>query len=98
MPNEKIAETLVNNGKDGTHVNSIRIMWGKKDSGNDETGWVNSGFAHLAISMDDGIHDPDIDHYVILGAASMDHLIRTLKKIRRKTFDKQNLSNSSERV
>lgn len=88
MPNEKIAQTFVDNGADGTHVNSIRIMWGEKGGAPDAPdGWVNAGFAHLAVSQDNGTDEPDIDHYVILGAAEMDHLIRILKKIRRKTFD-----------
>lgn len=87
MPKEKIAQTFVDNGEDGTHVNSIQLSWGAKGGAPDApNGWVNAGFAHMIISQDDG-NNADATHYVVLGAAEMDHLIRTLKRIRRKTFD-----------
>lgn len=93
MPKEKIAQTFVDNGADGTHVNSVLITWGPNGGAPDApNGWVNAGFAHLAVSQDNGTDEPDIDHYVVLDAAAMDHLIRTLKKIRAKTFDKQRLA------
>lgn len=85
MPNEKIAETFIDNG-DETHVNSLRIAWGPKGGAPDApSGWVNAGFAEIGICRDNGT--TGVTESVVVGAADMDHLIRTLKRIRRATFD-----------
>lgn len=87
MPNEKIAETYVDNGSpedSWTHV--LRIRWGAKGGAPEAPdGWVNAGYAHLQVSRE--TEQTGDANYVELDAAHMDHLIRTLKKIRRQTFD-----------
>lgn len=90
MPKETITTTHIDNGADDQRQNELLIAWGAKgDAPDTPDGWVNAGYAHMAISQDllDGKTNPDDSHYVELNAAAMDHLIRTLKRIRRRTFD-----------
>lgn len=86
MPNEKIAETHVDNGDEGQFDNTLRISWGPKGGAPEAPdGWVNAGYAHIEITRD--VDGESEQHFVVLNASEMDHLIRTLKRIRRKTFD-----------
>jgi hypothetical protein len=87
MPKNKIASTFVDNGTE-RHTNSLLIAWGPKGGAPDAPdGWVNAGYAHLAVSLDPhNGENPDNDHYVVLDEPAMDYLIATLRKIRGKTF------------
>jgi hypothetical protein len=87
MPKEIIAETLVDNG-DEKHINKLRIQWGARgDAPDAPDGWVNAGYAHIAIDTEDVGGAIGTSAYVVMNASDMDHLIRTLKRIRRKTFE-----------
>lgn len=89
MPKEKIAQTFVDNGTE-THVNSLLITWGPKGGAPDApNGWVNAGFTEIGILRDNGA-EGEIDS-VFVSAADMDHLIRVLKRVRRKTFEASRL-------
>lgn len=93
MPNEKIAETFVDNGPDMSYTNSLRLKWGAYGAVPEaQEGWVNQGYVHLLVSWDKGHREET--HYVELDEAGLDHLIRKLKHIRRRAFDARN---SSER-
>lgn len=85
MPNEKIAETCIDNGPQDHHTNVLRILWGKRGGRPDAPkGWVNAGYAHLMISVQ---RDTSAEgHVVELDPASMKVLIRTLKRIQRQAF------------
>lgn len=86
MPNDTIATTHVDNGPDGSYDHVLRIAWGAKgDAPDAPDGWVNAGYAHLSVSRE--TENTGESNYVVLDAPAMDHLIRTLKRIRRKTFD-----------
>lgn len=86
MPNEKIAETFVDNGPDRSYTNVLRVQWGAKGGAPDAPdGWVNAGYAHIQVTRETDTEGTN--HYVELDASAMDHLIRTLKRIRRRTFD-----------
>jgi hypothetical protein len=88
MPNQKIAVTPVDNG-DEKHDNVLTIQWGAfGDAPDAPEGWVNQGYAMLHVDQEPGDEERST-HYVVLSPADMDHLIRTLKNIRRKTFDKR---------
>ena len=92
MPKDTIASTFVDNGPDDQHTNVLQVSWGAK-GGAPETpnGWVNAGYAHLGITKERDAGESMIREldacYVELDAPAMDHLIRTLKRIRRRTFD-----------
>jgi hypothetical protein len=80
MPKETITATLVNNGPDNAHTNTLTVSWGPKGAAPDAPlGWVNAGYAQLAVERS----GEEIAQYVILGASDLDRLIRTLKKVRR---------------
>lgn len=82
MPKETLTATLVDNGSDGSYANTLTMSWGPKGGAPDAPdGWVNAGYAQLAIERSD---QDNVQAYVILGAADLDRLIRTAKKIRRK--------------
>jgi hypothetical protein len=87
MPNQKIAITPVDNG-DEKHDNVLRIQWGEFGGAPDAPkGWVNQGYAMVVIDHVPG-SEAESTHYVMLEPAELDHMIRTLKRIRRKTFDR----------
>lgn len=86
MPAEKIATTFVDNGTE-THTNVLRIQWGKFGGMPDAPdGWVNQGYAMLTIEQGS---ERNAEYYVELDPSEMDHLIRTLKRVRRTTFAKR---------
>lgn len=87
MPTEKIAKTHIDNGPDNSYDHELSIRWGAKGGAPEAPdGWVNAGYAHLGVVRLDGKTD-GVNNYVVLNASEMDHLIRTLKRIRRKTFE-----------
>lgn len=86
MPNEKIVSTFINNGPDDSYTNTLRVMWKPKDEKwIAPAGWVTEGYAHILIAKE--TENEGESHYVELDGASMDHLIRVLKRIRRRTFE-----------
>lgn len=89
MPSEKIAQTFVDNGPEGTHVNNLKMQWAPKGGAPDApSGWVNAGYVMLSIVQDNGKDDVDeTGHYVELSPSDLDHLIHRLKKVRRKIGD-----------
>lgn len=85
MVNQKIAVTPVDNGTE-KHENILRVQWGRHGAVPDSPeGWVNQGYVMLVVSQDDEALFES--HYVMLDAAEMDFLIRTLKKARKQAFD-----------
>lgn len=85
MPAEKIATTYVDNGPADRHTNVLRVTWGSKGGRPDAPdGWVNAGYAMVAV-MRDG-DSGEITHSVDLDPDEIDHLIRTLKRVRRQAF------------
>ena len=81
MPKDTITATLIDNGPSNSYTNSLTVSWGPKGGAPDApNGWVNAGYAHLAIERSD---EEVAQTYVVLGASDLDRLIRTLKKIRR---------------
>lgn len=85
MPNEKIAETLIDNGPRDRHTNILRLAWGKRGGMPDAPdGWVNAGYAHVMISEQFENHGQV--HVVELDPKSIKVLIRKLKRIQRQAF------------
>lgn len=84
MPKDTITATLIDNGPDNSYANTLTVSWGPKGGAPDApNGWVDAGYAHLAIERSD---EDTTQTYVVLCASDLDRLIRTLKKIR-KTAD-----------
>ena len=87
MPKETINQTFVDNGADGSHVNSLSVLWAPKGGAPDApNGWVNAGYVQVQIVQDDGKTVIQNDRYVHLNEAEIDHLIRKLKRIRNKVW------------
>lgn len=85
MPNEKIAETFIDNGPRDRHTNVLRLLWGKRGGQPDAPkGWVNAGYAQIMIS--EQTDNTGTGHVVELDPNSMKVLIRTLKRIQRQAF------------
>ena len=99
MPAEKIATTFVNNGPGDTYTNILRVQWGAKGAVPEAPdGWVNAGYALIEIRRDDDPPERDT-HYVAIDPEEIDHLIHTLKRVRRQAFreGKPALSSDEER-
>jgi len=87
MPKETINQTFVDNGEDGSHVNSLSMAWAPKGGAPDApNGWVNAGYVQVQITQDDGTAVLENDRYVHLSEGDLDHLIRKLKRIRAKVW------------
>lgn len=85
MPNEKIAETFIDNGPRDRHMNVLRLLWGKRGGQPDAPkGWVNAGYAQIMISEETS--STGQGHVVELDPNSMKVLIKTLKRIQRQAF------------
>lgn len=85
MPNEHIAQTVIDNGPGKKHTNVLRILWGERGGQPDAPrGWVNAGYAHVMISKQ--TETTGEGHVVELDPVSMKKLIKTLKRIQRQAF------------
>lgn len=85
MPKEKITATVFNNGPKAMLVNTLSVLWGAKGGAPEAPdGWVNAGFAQIQISSE--TEETGDTFSVELSPKDMDRLIRTLKRIRRKSF------------
>ena len=85
MPAEKIATTFVSNGASNTHTNTLRIQWGAKgDAPDAPNGWVNAGYAQIGITAETDVTGET--RYVTLDAEEITHLIRVLKRVKRKAY------------
>jgi len=87
MPKEKILDMLVDNGAE-KHMNSVHIAWGAKGSAPEAPGgWVDAGYASIAIIMDPlNGENPDSDHYIHMDEVMFETLVRRLKQIKRKIW------------
>ena len=84
MPAEKIATTPVSNGAE-RWSNVLRVTWGARGGCPEAPGgWVNAGYAMVSIVKDGD--SGEITHAVELDPEEIDHLIRTLKRVRRQAF------------
>ena len=83
MPKEQITSATVTD--DHIYTRSLHVAWGAK-GGRPEApeGWVNAGFAEVQISEDHGTTGSVVG--VSLDPEEIDHLIRTLKRVRRQAF------------
>lgn len=87
MPAEKIATTPIANGDkpDERWTNVLRVTWGAKGGCPEAPdGWVNAGYAIVSIvkAGDLGVTSNAVE----LDPDEIDHLIRTLKRVRRQAF------------
>ena len=85
MPSEKITTTVVNNGPNDVHPNTLHVQWGKIGAAPDAPdGWVNQGYAMLYV--DHGDKAARVEHYVDLDAQDIDRLITVLRRVKRHAF------------
>ena len=82
MPSEKIATTIVHD-EGVPHTNILKVQWGAKGGCPEAPdGWVNAGYAHINIGTEENPFVAGVE----LDEEEIDHLIRTLKRIKRQAF------------
>lgn len=91
MPRERIAATTINDGPGLIKTNLLQVSWMPRVCTEPDSGWNARGWAQVSIAPSDWKDTGDWE-IVDLDAASIDHLIRTLKRVRRKAFPKQRQS------
>jgi len=83
MPKELITSTTVTD--DHVCMRSLHVAWGAKGGCPEAPdGWVNAGFAEIQIRDQRPIFDTLVG--ISLDPEEIDHLIRTLKRVKRQAY------------
>lgn len=95
MPKELITSTTVTD--DHVYTRSLRIAWGAKGGAPEAPdGWVNAGFAEVQIREDHGTTGTLVG--IGLDPDEIDHLIDTLKRVKRQAYQRETPSELTEAI